>query len=64
MSRNFQVVLTCSSGKGGLPGAKAFMARRSMTELSLPIEYIITGLSASATTSRMMWMLSASSRCR
>ncbi|UQO01612.1 hypothetical protein [Burkholderia cenocepacia] len=35
-----------------------------MTELSLPIEYSITGFSLSATTSRMMWMLSASSRSR
>src|SRR5262245_17889600 len=36
-----------------------------MTELSLPVEYSITGRSASLTTSRMMWMLSASrhSRC-
>src|SRR5450755_661006 len=40
------------------------MARRSITELSLPIEYSITGFSASATASRMMWMLSASRRCR
>ena len=39
-------------------------ARCSITALSLPIEYSITGLSASATTSRMMWMLSASRRCR
>ena len=39
-------------------------ARCSITELSLPIEYSITGRSLSATASRMMWMLSASSRCR
>jgi hypothetical protein len=42
--------------------AKAFCARRSSTELSLPIEYSITGRSNSATTSRRMWMLSASRR--
>ena len=40
------------------------MARCSITELSLPIEYSITGFSASAATSRMMWMLSASRRCK
>ena len=54
MFLNFQPVLTCNIGNGGLPGAKAFIASRSMTELSLPIEYIITGFSASAATSRMM----------
>src|SRR3954454_7526506 len=62
--RNFQVVSTWSSGNGGGAGKKAFLARCSMTELSLPIEYSITGRSLSATASRMMWMLSASSRCR
>src|ERR1700690_245442 len=36
----------------------------SIVALSLPIEYSITGLSHSATTSRMMRMLSASRRCR
>ena len=35
-----------------------------MTLESLPIEYSITGLRNSATTSRMMWMDSASSRLR
>jgi hypothetical protein len=35
-----------------------------MTLESLPIEYSITGLRISATTSRMMWMDSASSRRR
>ena len=64
MSRNFHVVSTCISGNGGFPGANAFIARCSMTALSLPIEYSITGFSVSATTSRMIWMLSASSRCR
>jgi hypothetical protein len=39
-------------------------ARCSITALSLPMEYSITGPSASATTSRRMWMLSASRRCR
>ncbi|MNG32622.1 hypothetical protein D3C84_1186830 [compost metagenome] len=38
ISRNFQVVSTCSKGKGGLPGAKAFIARCSITALSLPME--------------------------
>ena len=47
-----------------LRGRERLAARCSITELSLPIEYSITGLSASATTSRMMWMLSASSRSR
>ncbi len=54
MSRNFQVVSTCSSGKGGGAGQKAFFARCSITALSLPTEYSITGCSASATTSRRM----------
>ena len=35
-----------------------------MTLESLPIEYSITGLRISATTSRMMWIDSASSRLR
>ena len=35
-----------------------------MTAESLPIEYSITGRSNSAATSRMMWMLSASSAFR
>ena len=38
ISRNFHVVSTCSSGNGGLPGWNAFMARCSITALSLPIE--------------------------
>src|SRR4029077_10051951 len=64
IARNFQVVSTCSSGKGGGAGWNAFTARCSITALSLPMEYSITGRSHSATTSRRMWMLSASSRCR
>src|SRR5215471_3614496 len=40
------------------------MARCSITLESLPIEYSITGLANSAATSRMMWMLSASSARR
>ncbi len=64
ISRNFQVVSTCSSGNGGGAGKNAFCASRSMQALSLPIEYSITGFSASATTSRMMWIASASRRCR
>src|SRR5690606_1197470 len=35
-----------------------------MTDESLPIEYSITGFSHSATTSRKIWMLSASRRCK
>ena len=35
-----------------------------MTELSLPMEYSITGRSLSETVSLRMWMLSASSRCK
>src|SRR3954447_9763874 len=62
--RNFHVVSTWSSGNGGNAGKNAFLARCSITELSLPIEYIITGRSLSATASRRMWMLSASSRWR
>ena len=65
MSRNFQVVSMCSSGNGSGPGWNAFIASRTITDESLPIEYSITGFSNSAATSRMMWMLSASScfRC-
>ncbi len=37
ISRNFHVVSTCSSGKGGFAGWKAFIARCSITELSLPM---------------------------
>jgi hypothetical protein len=44
--------------------AKALRSRCSSTELSLPIEYSITGLRNSAATSRRMWMLSASRRSR
>ena len=54
MSRNFQVVSMCISGNGRGAGAKAFSASRSITELSLPIEYSITGFSNSATASRRM----------
>ena len=35
-----------------------------MQALSFPTEYSITGFSAFATTSRMIWMLSASSLCK
>ena len=38
ISRNFHVVSTCSSGNGGFDGWNAFIARCSITELSLPIE--------------------------
>jgi len=65
MSWNFQVVSMCMNGNGTRAGANALIASRASTELSLPIEYSITGFSNSAATSRMMWMLSASSwrRC-
>ena len=54
----------CSSGNGIGAGWKAFWASRSSTDESLPIEYSITGRWNSAATSRMMWMLSASSKRR
>src|SRR4051794_5138588 len=50
----------CSRGNGSGPGKNAFCANRTMTLESLPIEYSITGRSNSATTSRRMWILSAS----
>ena len=61
IARNFHVVSTCSSGNGGGDGWNALRARCSITPLSLPTEYSITGRSLSATASRMMWMLSDSS---
>ena len=64
IARNFQVVSTWSSGKGGGAGKKALRASRSITAESLPAEKSITGRSASATASRRIWMLSASSRWR
>ena len=54
ISRNFQVVSTCSSGNGGFAGWKAFCAMCSIALESLPIEYSITGLRNSLTTSRMI----------
>ena len=38
ISRNFHVVSMCMNGNGGFAGANAFIARCSITELSLPIE--------------------------
>jgi hypothetical protein len=38
IARNFQVVSTWSSGKGGGAGKKAFLARCSITAESLPTE--------------------------
>ena len=38
MSWNFQVVSTWRNGNGGGAGENAFSARRSITELSFPIE--------------------------
>ena len=54
ISRNFQVVSTCSSGNGSGAGWNALSATCSIAQESLPIEYSITGLRNSATTSRMM----------
>jgi hypothetical protein len=64
ISRNFQVVSTWSSGNGRPAGKNALRAMCNITALSLPIEYIMTGFSVSATTSRRIWMVSASRRCR
>src|SRR6266849_5020033 len=64
ISRNFQPVSTWSSGKGGRPGKNAFFARCSITVESFPTEYIMTGLRAVATTSRMMVIASDSRRFR
>ncbi len=38
ISRNFQVVSMCRNGNGGAAGIEGLSARRSITELSLPIE--------------------------
>ncbi len=38
ISGNLNVVSTCISGKGSLPGAKAFTARCSSTDESFPTE--------------------------
>jgi hypothetical protein len=64
IAENFQVVSTWTSGNGGFDGKNALRARCNITELSLPIEYSIAGRSLSATASRMMWIASASSRCK
>src|SRR5579863_6080215 len=61
ISLNLYVVSICSSGNGIFPGKNAFWASGTMTEESLPIEYSITGRAHSAATSRIIWMLSASS---
>lgn len=53
-------VSTWTTGKGILPGQKAFAARWSITTESLPPEKSMAGRSNSATTSRMMWIASAS----
>ena len=50
-----------SPGTGSRPAQNAFSASRSMTIESLPPENSSTGRSNSATTSRMMWIASASS---
>ena len=57
-------VSTCMIGNGTGAGANAFCARCSISTESLPPEKSITGCSNSATTSRMMWIDSASSVSR
>src|SRR5471030_1006626 len=57
-------VSMCTSGKGNLPGRKAFSARRSKTTESLPPENSSAGLAHSAATSRRMWMASDSRASR
>jgi hypothetical protein len=68
MSRNFQVVSTCSSGNGGGAGwaflAKAFLRQVQHHGAVLADRVQHHRASHSATTSRRMWMLSASRRCR
>ena len=64
IARNFHVVSTCNNENGGGDGANALRAKCNITPLSLPTEYNITGRSDSATASRMIWMLSASNRCK
>ena len=65
ISRNFQVVSTCSSGNGGLAGIEG-LHRQVQHHRRCPCRSnrASPGCSHSATTSRMMWMLSASRRCR
>ena len=53
-----------AAGSAAAPVRTPCTSRCSSTELSLPIEYSMTGLRNSAATSRRMWMLSASSRSR
>ena len=64
ISLNFHVVSMWSSGNGMRLGKKALRARCSRTEESLPIEYIITGRSKLAATSRKISMLSDSRALR
>jgi hypothetical protein len=63
IARNFQVVSTCSSGNGGAPDRRpSRQVQHHGAVLADRIQH--HRVSNSATTSRMMWMLSASSRCR
>ena len=64
ISLNFHVVSMWSSGNGMRLGKNALRARCSRTDESLPIEYIITGRSKLAATSRKISMLSASRVCK
>src|SRR5689334_15088024 len=57
-------VSMCTSGKGNLPGRKAFSARRSSTTESLPPENSRAGFAHSAATSRRMWIASDSRASR
>ena len=65
IARNFQVVSTCSSGNGGLARVER-LHRQVQHHRASPCRSnrASPGCSHSATTSRMMWMLSASRRCR
>ncbi len=64
ISLNFHLVSMWSTGNGTRLGKKALRARCSRTEESLPIEYIITGRSKLAATSRKISMLSDSRALR
>ena len=64
ISLNFHLVSMWRTGNGTRLGKKALRARCSRTEESLPIEYIITGRSKLAATSRKISMLSDSRALR
>ena len=54
----------CNSGKGILDGKKAFLAKCNITDESLPIGYIITGLLDFEYESLNIEMASASNFCK